>query len=276
MLTCTTTNATQTHSLTDITLRLRAAGCVYAEEEARLLIAAGRAAELAAMVERRIAGWPLEHILGWAEFCGHRIALEAGVFIPRRRTEFLARQAVDMARPGAVVLDLCCGSGAVGVVLAACVGRVKVLAADIDPAATRCARHNLAPWGGHVYEGDLYAPLPAALQGRVDIVVANAPYVPSKAIETLPREARIHEPRLALDGGPDGHHVQRRVAAEAWRWLAPGGPLLMETGERQAAQTADIFSRNGLLSRTARSEDWDATVVIGTKPPARASVRTAS
>jgi release factor glutamine methyltransferase len=218
------------------------------------------------MVEQRAAGLPLEYILGWAEFCGQRIALEAGVFIPRRRTEFLAHQAVEMGRPGAIVLDLCCGSGAVGAVLAASISRINLLAADIDATAVRCARRNLAAWGGKVYEGDLFSPLPAAMQGCVNLLVANAPYVPSKAIETLPREARIHEPRLSLDGGPDGHQVQRRVAAQASRWLAPGGRLLMETGERQAAQTADIFSRNGLMSSTVRSEDWDATVIIGTKP----------
>ncbi len=218
------------------------------------------------MVERRVAGLPLEHILGWAEFCGQRIAVQAGVFIPRRRTEFLARQAAVLAKPGAVVLDLCCGSGAVGAVLAASVSRVNLLAADIDPAAIRCARRNLARWGGKVYEGDLFAPLPVAMQGHVDVLVANAPYVPSKAIETLPREARLHEPRLSLDGGPDGHGVQRRVADQASRWLAPGGHLLMETGEHQAEQTAEIFSRNGLFARTARSDDWDATVVIGSKP----------
>lgn len=252
-------------SLTHITLRLRAAGCVYAEEEARLLMAAGRPAELAAMVERRTAGLPLEHILGWAEFCGLRMAVDAGVFIPRRRTEFLARQAAGMTRPGDVVLDLCCGCGAVGAVLAASVRRISLHAADIDPAATRCARRNLAPWGGKVYEGDLFAPLPAALRGRVNVLVANAPYVPSEAIENLPREARLHEPRLSLDGGPDGHGVQRRVAAQAPRWLAPGGHLLMETGEQQAGETAEIFRRNGLAARVVRSEDWDATVIVGTK-----------
>ena len=253
------------HSLTNITTKLRAAGCVYAEDEARLLVAAGRPSELAAMIEQRAAGLPLEYILGWAEFCGRRIPLEAGVFIPRRRTEFLARQAVEIGRPGAVVLDLCCGSGAVGAVLAAAISRIDLLAADIDPVAVRCARHNLAPWGGKVYEGDLFAPLPLGLRGRVNLLVATAPYVPSKAIEGLPREARIHEPRLSLDGGPDGHHVQRRLAAHASLWLAPGGCLLMETGERQAAQTAEIFKRNGLMSRIVRSNDWDATVIIGTK-----------
>lgn len=254
------------HSLTHLTARLRAAGCVYAEEEARLLLAAGRPAELAAMVEQREAGLPLEHVLGWAEFCGQRIALEPGVFIPRRRTEFLAHRAIEMTRAGSTVLDLCCGSGAVAAVLAASVPRITLLAADIAPAAVRCARRNLAPWQGQVYEGDLFAPLPPGMKGRVDLMVANAPYVPSKAIDTLPREARLHEPRLSIDGGPDGHAVQRRVAAQAGRWLAPGGHLLMETSEDQAPQVLQIFRRNGLLPRLLRSDEWDATVVAATRP----------
>src|SRR5919198_868550 len=104
----------------EIVSRLRAAGCVFAEDEALLLIsAAGSPGELAAMVDRRIAGLPLEHVLGWAEFCGLRIAVDPEVFVPRRRTELLVRQAIALARPGAVVVDLCCGSGAVGAALAA-------------------------------------------------------------------------------------------------------------------------------------------------------------
>jgi len=120
------------------------------------------------MVDRRAAGVPLEHVLGWAEFCGLRIAVDPGVFVPRRRTEFLARQAAALARPRAVVVDLCCGSGAVGAALAAALDRVELYAVDIDPAAVRCARRNLAGAGGQVYEGDLYQPLPATLRGRVD------------------------------------------------------------------------------------------------------------
>src|SRR5262245_26965474 len=119
---------------------LRNAGCVFAEEEARLLLsAAPTPAELAAMVRRRVAGVPLEHVLGWAEFAGLRIAVDSGVFVPRRRTEFLVDQAVAIAPPQPVVLDLCCGSGALGVALAAALGRVELHAADVDPAAVRCA-----------------------------------------------------------------------------------------------------------------------------------------
>lgn len=240
---------------------------MFAEDEARLLESAARTpAELDHMLDRRIGGLPLEQILGWTDFCGLRIAMDAGVFVPRRRTEFLVGQAAALARPDAVVVDLCCGSGAVGTALAASVDRIELYAADIDPAAVRCARRNIGPAGGRVFEGDLYQPLPATLHGRVDILVANAPYVPTEAIGLMPREARIHEPLVTLDGGPDGLDVQRRVAVGAPLWLAPGGHLLIETSERQAPETADILARNGLIPRVTRSEEVDATVVIGAHP----------
>jgi release factor glutamine methyltransferase len=251
--------------------RLRAAGCVFAEDEARLLIStACTTDDLAAMVERRAAGLPLEHVLGWAEFCGLRVAVDPGVFVPRRRTEFLVHEAVALAtaaRRTTVVVDLCCGSGAVGVALAAALGPVELHAADVDPAAVRCARRNVSAAGGQVYEGDLYEPLPAALRGRVDVLAANVPYVPSEEVGLLPAEARVHEARVALDGGADGLDVLRRVAAEASRWLAPGGHLLVETSERQAPHAVRAFTDGGLTARLATSEELYATVVVGTRPP---------
>ncbi|MFI0979500.1 putative protein N(5)-glutamine methyltransferase [Streptomyces sp. NPDC021093] len=250
-----------------VVTRLRAAGCVFAEDEAELLLSTARTpAELAAMVDRRVDGLPLEHVLGWAEFCGLRISVDTGVFVPRRRTEFLARHSVALGRPGAVVLDLCCGAGAVGVVLASVLPGIELHAADVESAAVRCARRNVGAVGGAVYEGDLYAPLPAGLLGRVDVLVANAPYVPTEDIGLLPSEARDHEPLVALDGGADGLDVQRRVTAEAARWLAPGGSLLIETSERQADRTVAAMVRGGLTTRVEEDEDMGATVVVGTSP----------
>jgi len=249
----------------DIVARLRAAGCVFAEDEARLLMTAARTpAELEVMVGQRAAGRPLEQVLGWAEFCGLRIAVAPGVFVPRRRTEFLVRQAEALARPGAVIVDLCCGTGAIGAALAAAVDRAEVHAADIDPVAVQCARRNLP--GGHVYQGDLYDALPAGLRGRVAILAANVPYVPSGEIVLLPPEARAHEPRSALDGGPDGLDLLRRVAAGAAAWLAPGGHLLSETSERQAPVAEAVLAASGLVPHVAVSADEDATVVIGRHP----------
>jgi len=253
----------------DVVGRLRAAGCVFAEDEAALLVAAAATAEeLEALVRRRVSGLPLEHVLGWAEFCGLRIEVDPAVFVPRRRTEYLVRLAARLlqARGAAgtpVVVDLCCGSGAVGAALAAAAGPLELHAADVDPAAAACARRNLQPLGAEVHEGDLYGPLPERLRGRVDILAVNAPYVPSGMIGTMPPEARLHEPRVALDGGPDGLELQRRVAAAAPEWLAPGGHLLIETSRRQAPQTVGIFAGNGLSGRVFSSRRLDATVVLG-------------
>jgi len=250
-----------------VVARLRAAGCVFAEDEARLLLSEAKTgADLESMLDRRVSGLPLEHVLGWAEFCGLRIAVDPGVFVPRRRTEFLVEQAVELAPVRACVVDVCCGSGALGVALLAGLSGAELHAADIDPVACRCARRNVGPVGGHVYEGDLFDPLPDSLRGRVDIVVANVPYVPSDAISRMPPEARLHEPRAALDGGPDGLTVLRRVSAEAARWLAPGGHLLVETSERQVPLALEILSAGGLVPRIARSEDGGAVVAISTLP----------
>lgn len=271
-------------SLSLIATRLRASGCVFAEDEARLLLSAARTpADLTAMVDRRAAGLPLEQVLGWAEFCGLRIAVDSGVFVPRRRTEFLVHQAITRAsqavQPAAdasdgqtfnparplVVVDLCCGSGAVGAALAAAFGRVELHAVELDPAAVRCARRNVGA-GATVYEGDLYRPLPARLRGRVDILVANAPYVPTTEVALLPAEARVHEPLLALDGGSDGLSILRRVIAEAPQWLAPGGCLLVEATQRQWPRLAQALTRAGLAPRLAIGDELNATAVLGVKP----------
>ncbi|MER5459989.1 putative protein N(5)-glutamine methyltransferase [Streptomyces sp. NPDC002668] len=253
--------------LSVIVTRLRAAGCVFAEDEAQLLLSAARNSDhLAAMVERRVVGLPLEHVLGWADFCGLRVAVDPGVFVPRRRTEFLVASAATLAGPGAVIVDLCCGSGALGAAVVAGLGRAELHASDIDPAAVRCARRNVGAAGGQVHEGDLYGPLPGTLRGRVELLLANVPYVPTEEIELLPAEARVHEARVALDGGADGLDVLRRVTAAASLWLAPGGHLLFETSERQAPQAVETVARDGLIPRVVTSDELYATVVIGTRP----------
>ncbi|MEW1611664.1 MULTISPECIES: putative protein N(5)-glutamine methyltransferase [unclassified Streptomyces] len=254
---------------------LRRAGCVFAEDEALLLHEAALSPdELSSLVERRVAGLPLEHVLGWAEFRGRRLAVDTAVFVPRRRTEFLVAQAAAFAPRGAVVVDLCCGSGALGVALATELGAaeaeaVELHACDVDPAAVRCARRNVGDLG-QVYEGDLFDPLPAALRGRVDVLLANVPYVPTADVELLPAEARVHEPRVALDGGGDGLDVMRRVAADAPRWLAPGGSLLVEAGERQRDAAVRVLRDAGLTPKVAVCEELYATVVIGTAGSERA------
>ncbi|MBF4579972.1 methyltransferase [Frigoribacterium sp. VKM Ac-2530] len=271
--------------------RLRAAGCVFAEDEARLLLEAAAAGPgLESLVLRRTAGEPLEQVLGWAAFDGLRLVVEPGVFVPRRRTELLVRLA-DAAlavvpglppAPGRgqvppdgttasgtapVVVELCCGVGAVAAALLRRRPRLEVVAADLDPVAARCARRNLGD-GATVVGGDLFAELPTHLRGRVDLLVANAPYVPTAAIATMPPEARLHESLLALDGGDDGLDLHRRIASGAGEWLAPTGTLLIETSEAQAVATAALFAAAGLVTSIEHDDDLDATAVRATRPPA--------
>ncbi|TQL66566.1 release factor glutamine methyltransferase [Nocardioides albertanoniae] len=249
--------------------RLRAAGCVFAEEEAALLLGeAVSPQEREAMVVRRVAGEPLEAVLGWAELCGLRVRVAPGVFVPRQRSALMVELAVDhLGRPSRqarrpVVLDLGCGTGALGAVVAARVSGVEVWATDIDPAAVDCARTNL-PARGQVLLGDLFDPLPRDLV--FDVILANAPYVPTTRIADMPPEARDHEHRVALDGGEDGLDVQRRVIAQAPDHLVPGGILVVEAGEDQAPIAAGLMRDQGLAAEIRHDEETYATAVSGTK-----------
>ncbi|QGK69934.1 putative protein N(5)-glutamine methyltransferase [Allosaccharopolyspora coralli] len=245
----------------ELTSRLRAAGCVFAEDEAALILSTARTAgEVQSMMTRRLAGEPLEHVLGWAEFRGLRLVVAPGVFVPRRRTEFLVDRAADGLVAGNVAVDLCCGCGAVAAALVAEVPGIEIHAADLDPAAVRCARTNLGQKGS-VHRGDLDDALPSTLRGRVDVLVANTPYVPTAEIAHMPPEAREHEPGLALDGGTDGLDVQRRLAARARRWLAPGARVLVESSIDQSSTTARVFERHGLTAHVFTDED--TAVVVG-------------
>lgn len=249
-----------------VVTRLRGAGCVDAEEEARLILAEARPAEeVAAMVERRAGGVPLEHVLGWAAFRGLRIAVAPGVFVPRRRTEHLVSVALRHLRPGAVVVDLCCGAGAIGAALLDAVGPLTLHAVDLDPAAVACARRNL-DGAARVHEGDLYAPLPGVLRAGVDLIVANVPYVPTASLGLLPREARNFENRLALDGGPDGLDIHRRLLAEAPGWLRPGGVLVTELTQEQAPAATVLARRAGLTVERAVDDELGATTLVATLP----------
>ena len=243
--------------------RLREAGCVFAEEEASLLLAAARTAdELVASVDRRTAGEPLEQILGWAEFAGLRVLVDPGVFVPRRRSELLVQRAVERTPTDGLVVDLCCGSGALGAAVLAAHPGIRLHAADIDPIAVRCARRNL-PQRCAVHVGDLFEALPSALRGRVDVLLANVPYVPTAAIPALPAEARLHEPLDAVDGGPTGLRHISRVAVGAREWLVPGGSVLVECSERQADPVRGLFRSAGLAPIAVTAADLGATVVIG-------------
>jgi release factor glutamine methyltransferase len=233
-----------------VTRELAAAGCVSAAAEAAwLLEEASGAEELEAMVARRAAGEPLQYVIGWAPFGRLRLAVGPGVFVPRPETEGLADRAADFLRSRPeprIAVDLCTGSGAIACFLAAEVPGARVLATELDPGALAWARGNAERFGVELLAGDLDEPLPPELAGRVDVLCANVPYVPSEAIATLPGDVRDHEPRLALDGGPDGLDVLRRLAGRAGRWLAPGGRLLCEIGEDQAEAAIALLAAAGL------------------------------
>lgn len=281
--------------MTELVARLRAAGCVFAEDEARILTEAadGDADRLEELTAGRVSGLPLEHLVGWAELDGRRWAVAPGVFVPRKRSELLVREAAERALAGraaatagpVLLVDLCCGCGALGGAVAArllAAGHdVELHAADLDPAAVGCARENLAalaseagagvPRRGRLTAsasvGDLAEPLPARLWGRVDVVVANAPYVPTEAIATMPPEARDHEPHTALDGGDDGLVILRRVFDLAPTLLRPGGHLLVETGGSQVSAAVAHVRAAGLTPVVLEDDDLGATALAGTLPP---------
>jgi release factor glutamine methyltransferase len=200
-------------------------------------LARAAAAALAALVARRCRHEPLQYLVGAAEFCGLGLALGPGVFVPRPETEELVRHALAGGPRGpALAIDLGTGSGAIACALAAARPAWTVWATEASPVAAACARDNARRLGladrVRVVPGDLDGPL-AGLAGQADLVVANPPYLPSAILPDLPAEVREWEPRLALDGGPDGLTVIRRVLAAAPGLLRPGGLLLVEIGEEQ-------------------------------------------
>ena len=258
----------------DTVARLRAAGCVWAEDEAALLEAgAGSADELERWVDRRVGGEPLETVLGWVGFLGRRLVVAPGVFVPRRRTELLARTTTAhvAARSGGhhqhqhlrplVVVEMCCGVAPVAASVDA--AQADVHGADVSEAALACARQNAPEAVFHA--GDLYDALPDHLRGRVDVLVANAPYVPTDRIAHMPPEARDHEPRAALDGGTDGVDLHRRLAAASGDWLAPGGVLLVETSPSQAALTTAAMAAAGLRTEVVVDDEVGGCVAVGAR-----------
>lgn len=256
--------------MSDLVQRLRAAGSVFAEEEAALLLAAAAEADtdaddLESLLQQRLDGLPLEQVLGRVDVAGVRVRLRPGVFVPRQRTALLVDLAVAAAPPGGTVVDLCCGSGAL---LAAVLHRrpdVTGHAADLDPVAVACALDNL-PAPASVHQGDLYDALPTPLRGCVDVLVVNAPYVPSAEVAHLPPEARDHEPRRALDGGTDGLDVHRRVARDALGWLAPGATLLIEVAPAQLDEALAVLRCAGLAPEAVTDDERGALAVRAIAP----------
>jgi len=227
------------------TSRLRSAGCVAAEDEAAELIdaAAGDRALLDALVSRRCRGEPLAWLVGSVRFCGERVTIHPGVYVVRWQSEPLALEAVRRLPHQGRAVDLCCGSGAIALVMARRRPGARVVASDIDPVAVECARAN----GIEAYAGDVASGLPTGLglTGQVDVVTAVPPYVPTAELRLLPRDTLAYEPRAALDGGPDGTELLQRVVAAAAGLLRPGGSLLVELGGDEAARLRPTLEARG-------------------------------
>ncbi len=257
--------------LREATARLREAGIQSAELEAVWLLERAlhltssgfivdrdrilhpkECAAAEALINRRVTREPLQYILGTQEFCGLEFEVDSRVLIPRPESELLVQQAVqsldlDLA---VTIADIGTGSGCLAVSLAKALPAATIYALDLSEPALQVARRNV---GRHTLEdrivclrGDLFMPLGhLGLMGKVDIIVSNPPYVTEAEWSQLQPEVRAFEPRSALHGGQDGTHVHRRLLEEAWRYLTPGGLLLMEMGWRQSATVYDLVVRAG-------------------------------
>lgn len=225
--------------------------------------AAGRREQVGQLVARRCRGEPLELVVGFAEFAGVRVIVEPGVFVPRQRSSGLVNMAAALVRDAVdsrVVVDLGCGTGAL---LSALLRRVpcEAYAVDNSDAAIACARRNLAGTGATVLHGDYVDALPTRLRGRVRVVLANLPYVPSDRIAHLPREARLYEPGRALDGGADGLTPYRRVLSAMAGWLRPDGSYLCELSGAQLAAAEQYAVGLGYSFDPAMDEDDGGALV---------------
>lgn len=251
---------------TRVIRELAEGGCVAPEAEADSLLTATRdgVGPIEELVRRRLRGEPLAWITGSMTFCGLRVRIDLGVFVPRPHTEALARRASELLPDEGIAVDLCTGSGAVAMVLAAARPRAIVLDTDVDPLAVACAGRN----GVAVSEGDLDGPLPSTLLGRVDLMTAVVPYVPTEELHLLPRDVLTHEPRRALDGGSGGTLVLARAAGAADRWLRPGGSVLLELGGDQAPYMTAILTDLGFTDiRVHTDADGQDRAIEGRRGP---------
>jgi release factor glutamine methyltransferase len=243
--------------------QLAAAGFVAPDEEAEEMLAraAGDAELLDSLLQRRLTGEPLAWITGKVEFCGLEIRVDPGVYVPRWQSELLARRAVERLPANGTAIDLCTGAGAIARTLSANRPGARVVASDVDERAVACARGN----GVEAYQGDLFAPLPSALEGHVDVVVAVVPYVPTPDLQLLQRDTLTFESTLSYNGGRDGTDILSRVLADSPRFLAPGGAVLLELGAAQPDALAHDLDRLGYTDVTVlHDEDGDVRGIEAT------------
>lgn len=230
---------------------LRDAGCVFAEEEAAILIeaAGGDADCLERLVELRCEGAPLEPLVGWVEFAGLKLAVGSGTFVPRQRSQHLLDLVLAELRArgpqdSSTFVEAFAGVAPLASLVAQEVEDVRVVACEVDPVAASFALTNLGT-RGQVVTGSVLAELEPTLLRAVDVIAAVPPYVPEDEVLMLPREARDYEPLAALSGGPDGLVWVRELITQAQAWLKPSGVLLAELSERQVAAAAEFGVARG-------------------------------
>ena len=207
------------------------------------ILKVSQAKKIVKIADERLTGKPLWYIIGDTDFYGYKIKVDERVLIPRPETEELAALVVGVAEEGQSILDLCTGSGAIAVAvykeLEKSNRKAKVTAVDISADALELAKENAEANEAEILfiQSDLFS----RIRGRFDIIVSNPPYIPSAEIQTLQREVKDYEPRLALDGGADGLDMYRRIAKDASKYLNRGGVLIMEVGAGQAQEVVKLF-----------------------------------
>ncbi|MBK5223192.1 MAG: methyltransferase, partial [Acidimicrobiia bacterium] len=220
---------------------------------------------LDAMLARRLTGEPVARIIRAVAFCGLRLGLHPDVYVPRWTSERIALAAVDRLPANGVAIDLCTGCGAVAAAVALNRPTATVLATDLHPPSVACARAN----GVDAHLGDLFAPLPHRLRGRVDVVVAVPPFVPHDGLTALAAEVLAHERLDALDGGHRGLALVERLAGDARGWLRAGGVLVVEMSPFQIAEASALLANLGFVDMAPVFDlDGDACGLTVSLPPA--------
>jgi release factor glutamine methyltransferase len=296
-----TTLAAAAASVADV---LRGAGVASPEVDARWLVEAAAGSDprrapnheltedaeriLAGFVARRCEREPLQLVLGATAFRGLELRCRSGVFVPRPETEVLAGHAIELARaarrpdePAVIVLEPCCGTGAVGLAVANEVEGALVLLGDHSSAAVALARHNRDVLRAadqlrspvEVHPGDLLDAFPASTRGRADVIVANPPYLPSADLPGLDPEVRDHDPHDALSGGPDGHELVDVLLAASMQWLRPGGVVVLEIDARRASEVLGVADRMGLVDAVVLEDLTGAGRFIRARRPGHRPAR---
>lgn len=210
--------------------------------------------ELFSMVDRRASHEPLQYLMGTADFMGFTFHVDERVLIPRQDTEVLVEMAVDriQRQKNPKVLDLCCGSGCIGISVAKLCPDADVTLVDISAPALEVSRQNARDLEAHVkiIQSDLFTEVPS----RYDFILSNPPYIPTKVVEGLMPEVRDHEPHLALDGEEDGLAFYRRIAGQAGEHLNKNGTIIMEIGSDQGRDLTEILTGHGFSHVTVTKD----------------------